>query len=65
MKSIVILASGRGSNAARIIEHFEDIASIEVKALVSDRRASGALELAERAGIDTYYVPISAIEGGE
>ncbi len=65
MKSIVILASGRGSNAARIIDYFDDIASIQVSAIISDRKGSGALQLAERSGIKGYYLPISAIDSGE
>ncbi len=64
MKSIVILASGRGSNAARIIEHFAEVPSISVKAIISDRKASGALELARDNGIEAHYLPIGAIESG-
>ena len=64
MKSIVILASGRGSNAARIIEYFDKNENIRVSAIISDRRASGALELAKKNGIDAHYLPKQEIEDG-
>lgn len=65
MKSIVILASGRGSNAAQIIKHFAKVPAISVKAIISDRKASAALELAQDNSLEAHYIPYSAITDGE
>jgi phosphoribosylglycinamide formyltransferase-1 len=64
MKSIVILASGRGSNAARIIDYFDDLPTIQVKALISDRKESGALQMASSKGVPGHYFPINDIKSG-
>ncbi len=51
MKRIALFASGRGSNAAKIIEHFRQHRNIEVSLIVSNKSTAGVLELAEAEGI--------------
>ncbi len=51
-KNIVILASGSGSNAQRLLEHFEHHPDIRVAALFSNNPNAYALKRAE-----TYHVP--------
>lgn len=51
-KNIVIFASGSGSNAQRLLEHFEHHPDIRVAALFSNNPNAYALKRAE-----TYHVP--------
>lgn len=51
-KNIVIFASGSGSNAQRLLEHFENHPTIRVAALFSNNPNAYALQRAE-----TYRVP--------
>lgn len=51
-KNIVIFASGSGSNAQRLLEHFEHHPEIRVAALFSNNPKAYALQRAE-----TYHVP--------
>jgi phosphoribosylglycinamide formyltransferase-1 len=51
-KNIVIFASGSGSNAQRLLEHFQHHPSIRVAALFSNNPNAYALQRAE-----TYHVP--------
>ncbi|MEN0046289.1 MAG: phosphoribosylglycinamide formyltransferase [Bacteroidota bacterium] len=46
MTKIAIFASGRGSNARKIIEYFQDKADIEVALVVSNKANAPVLELA-------------------
>ena len=52
MKRIAIFASGTGSNAQKIIEHFEGHDNIEVSLIVSNKSKAGVLELAK-----THHIP--------
>ena len=45
MAKIVIFGSGKGSNARRLIEYFEDHRSVSVAALVSDRPRRGFMDI--------------------
>lgn len=53
---IVILASGGGSNAAAIMKHFADHTSVEVVAVVSDRKHAGVHEKAAAAGVKSVFI---------
>jgi len=53
---ILILASGGGSNAARIMAHFADHETIEVVAVVSDRKYAGVHEKAAQAGVKSVFI---------
>lgn len=53
---ILILASGGGSNAAAILKYFADHASVEVVAVVSDRKHAGVHEKASAAGVKSVFI---------
>lgn len=57
---LLILISGRGSNALKIADAIEaDIVPAEIRAVLADRPAAGLARAAER-GIDTALLPRSA-----
>jgi phosphoribosylglycinamide formyltransferase-1 len=51
MKRIAIFASGAGSNAARIIDHFRGHISVTVSLIVCNNPEAGVLAIAAREGI--------------
>jgi len=53
LKNIVIFASGRGSNAEKIINHFRNHKRVKISAIVSNKLDAGVLDLALRNGIPT------------
>ena len=53
---LAIFASGRGSNAASIIKHFEGIPEVKIALIVSNRSKAGVLELAEENSIPTFII---------
>ncbi len=53
MKNIIIFASGSGSNAQTIINHFKNSDSIQVAAIFSNKQNAGVLERAKKSGIPT------------
>lgn len=63
-KRIAIFASGRGSNAAKIMAHFSDNEHGEVVLVCSNRTDAGVLELAKSNGIATYTFDRSTFEDG-
>jgi phosphoribosylglycinamide formyltransferase-1 len=56
VKNIAILASGAGSNAQKILEHFSDRMDIAVRLIVSNKKEAGVLNIAKLASIDTFVV---------
>ncbi len=54
-KRIAIFASGGGSNALRIIQHFEKNASIDIALILSNRKKASVLDKAKDNNIETYY----------
>ena len=56
VKNIAILASGAGSNALKILEHFSDRMDIAVRLIVSNKQEAGVLNIAKVASIDTFIV---------
>lgn len=54
MQRIAIFASGTGSNAVKIIEHFKGHATIEVSLVLSNNAKAPVLEKAANAGVETY-----------
>jgi phosphoribosylglycinamide formyltransferase-1 len=56
VKNIAILASGAGSNAQKIVEHFSDRMDIAVRLIVSNKKEAGVLNIAKLASIDTFVV---------
>ena len=51
MQSIVIFASGGGSNAEAIINHFRASTTTKVALIVSNKADAGVLEIAKKEGI--------------
>jgi phosphoribosylglycinamide formyltransferase-1 len=56
VKNIAILASGAGSNAQKILEHFSNRMDITVRLIVSNKQEAGVLNIAKDASIDTFVV---------
>ncbi|MEM9917034.1 MAG: phosphoribosylglycinamide formyltransferase [Bacteroidota bacterium] len=56
MKNIAIFASGRGSNALRIIEHFKDTDDVRIRLIVCNKPTAGVLEIAEAHNIPTLLI---------
>ncbi len=54
MKRIVIFASGSGTNAEKIIEHFSASKEVVIDSLWSNNENAYALIRAEKMGIETY-----------
>ena len=53
MSRIIIFASGSGTNAENIIEHFRDSALCTVKYIVTNNPKAGVLERADRLGVSS------------
>lgn len=65
-EKIAIFVSGTGSNARRIIEHFQGHPSIEVALLISNKVEAPALQMAAEQGVETLVLSrISFYEGEE
>ena len=60
MAKIVILGSGKGSNARRIIEFFKDSNRVQVAALVSNKPRRGFLDISY-----DYRINLEIIKGAE
>jgi len=56
MVKLAIFASGAGSNAARIIEHFANNMAVKIDLIVSNKKEAGVLGIAAAAQIDTLLV---------
>lgn len=56
MKRIAIFASGAGSNAKKIIEHFEQHENITIALVVCNKPRSGVLMIAEEHGIPALLI---------
>ncbi|MFM1876042.1 MAG: phosphoribosylglycinamide formyltransferase [Bacteroidota bacterium] len=54
MHRIAIFASGAGTNAQRIIEHFNRHPSIQVSLVLSNKADAPVLEKAQKAGVETF-----------
>lgn len=62
--SIAIFASGAGSNAQKIIEHFKGSPLAKVALVVSNKPAAGALKIAEQNNIPILLVEKERFFGG-
>jgi phosphoribosylglycinamide formyltransferase-1 len=56
MKQIAIFASGTGTNAARIIDHFRHHPSIKISLIVCNKPGAGVLSIAEKEQIPTILL---------
>jgi len=55
-KNIAIFASGTGSNARKIVEHFEHNDDFSVSLIVSNKPAAPVLDMAREKGIGTFVL---------
>lgn len=63
--NIAIFASGGGSNAEKILQHFKSNEDIHVKLIVSNSHQAGVLKHASNFGIETFvHSPDDSINGG-
>lgn len=53
---IAIFASGTGSNAAKIIDHFATSTTVKVALVVSNKPGAGVLQIAANAGIPSLLI---------
>jgi formyltetrahydrofolate-dependent phosphoribosylglycinamide formyltransferase len=53
---IAIFASGKGSNAEKIIQYFENHKNIHVKLIVCNKQGAGVMEIADRHQIPTLLL---------
>lgn len=65
MHSLVIFASGRGSNARAIIDYFKSNPDVVVSAIVSNKPNAGVLDIAREENIPTYIVDKETFNNGE
>lgn len=65
MINIAIFASGTGSNAVRLITHFQNHAQISVVLVLSNKPDAKVLESAKKLGIETVIRDNSQVADGE
>ena len=63
--SIIIFASGRGSNAQAIIDYFRNDDQINIELIVSNKADAGVLSIAERENIASTLVDRDSFGGDE
>lgn len=56
MHSLIIFASGKGSNAAAIIDYFRNTGIARVSLIVSNKPDAGVLEIAKKESIPTLII---------
>jgi phosphoribosylglycinamide formyltransferase 1 len=56
VKRIAIFASGTGTNAQKLIEHFETHHDAQVTLVVSNRAEAGVLDIAREHGVESLIV---------
>lgn len=57
MYRLAIFASGSGSNARKIMEHFADGTTARVVLVVTNRKEAGVIDHADRMGVEWTYLP--------
>lgn len=65
MTSIALFASGAGSNAARIIQHFAGSSTVQVALVVCNKPGAGVVKIAEEAGIPVLMIEKEAFFRGD
>ncbi len=64
MKKIVIFASGGGSNAQAIINHFAESATVAITKVYCNKQEAGVLGIAAKANIPTIVFTKQEMESG-
>lgn len=62
---IAIFASGTGSNAVRLIEHFKEHKSIEVALVLSNKIDAKVLQSAKERGVEVVYKSNEFVSNGQ
>ena len=62
---VAILASGSGSNAAALMNHFSNTEGIDVVLVGSNRSSAGVLEKANQAGVASLHFSREKLDSGE
>lgn len=62
---LAVFASGAGSNAKKIIEHFKNNPHIKVALIVCNKPGAGVLQIAREAGIDILLVEKNPFDNGD
>lgn len=65
MKNIAIFASGDGSNAQRLIDHFKNSEKARIAVVVSNNPSAFVLERAKQAGIPALIINKESFNKGE
>ncbi len=65
MINVAIFASGRGSNAQKIIDYFKNSEFIKIQLIVSNKMDAPVLDVAEAAGISTLVLNTRAFYQSE
>lgn len=65
MHSLIIFASGRGSNAQAIIDYFRDVPTVHVSLIISNKKSAGVLGIAEKENIRSKVISNSEIDSDE
>ncbi len=63
MSSIIIFASGRGSNAQAIIDHFRGTDDVNVSLIVTNKANAGVIDIAEKEHIPFSIVNDDTLSG--
>jgi phosphoribosylglycinamide formyltransferase-1 len=64
MMRLAILASGSGSNAEKIMEHFADSSKGEIALVASNKADAGVLARSEKFGVPTFTFTRKEMEAG-
>ena len=59
--NIAIFASGNGSNAEKIIEHFQNHSKIKIALILSNKKEAFVLQRAEKHNIPTFTFTLSEL----
>ena len=59
---IAIMASGTGTNARNLILNARELPHVEITCLISDRKDSGALTIAQEYGVPAHVVAVEKME---
>lgn len=65
VKRIAIFASGSGTNAQAIMEHFKDINEVDVALLVCNKPGAGVIERAVSRGVKSVLISKADVESQE
>ena len=65
MNNLAILASGKATNARRIIETFHSDKDLQVKLLITNNFESGLIDISREFDISSFYFDNELVEEGE